>query len=127
MARMTPEEMKARTKAFAVAVVKVVERLPRTLATQRIAIQLVDAAGSTAANYRSACRGRSRAEFLAKLGIVEEEADEAEFWLELLVDAGLLDASTAHPLRAEAHEIVAIVVRSVQTARANGSHARPGS
>ena len=118
---MTPDDMKRRVKAFAVAVIKVADRLPRTLATQRIAGQLVDAAGSAAANYRAACRGRSRAEFVAKLGIVEEEADEADFWLEVLVDSGLMDASAARPLRQEAGEIVAITVRSIQTARANST------
>lgn len=85
---MTPKEMKDRTKRFAVDVIRLCRELPPTLDGRRIG----DAATSVAANYRAACRARSRAEFIAKLGIVLEESDESLFWLELTVDANLARA-----------------------------------
>jgi four helix bundle protein len=81
---MTPEKLKARTKAFALRVVKLVDAMPRSLAGQTIGRQLLRSATSVGANYRAACRAQSRAEFAAKLSIVVEEADKTLYWLELL-------------------------------------------
>ena len=88
-------DLKERTKAFALAIVRLVDDLARSPATDVIGRQLLRAATSVAANYRSARRARSRKEFLAKLGIVEEEADESAFWLELVLEAGLVSSAAA--------------------------------
>jgi four helix bundle protein len=106
-----------RTKRFALRVIRVVDSLPRSSAGEVIGRQLLKAGTSVAANYRAAQRARSRAEFRAKLGIVEEEADESYFWLDLIIDAGLIKASRVAPLRQEAHEITAIIVASLRTAK----------
>jgi four helix bundle protein len=87
---MTPKELKDRTGRFAVDVVHLTRELPNTLDGRRIGQQFLDAGTSAAANYRSACRPRSHAEFIAKLGNVEEESDETLFWLELMVDSRLV-------------------------------------
>jgi len=108
--------MKQRTKQFALRVIKLVNALPRTTAGNTIGRQLVRSGTSVGANYRAACRGRSRADFVAKLGIVEEEADESGFWLELVIDSGLLSQKLVQPLLKEAQEIVAIMVASRKTA-----------
>ena len=96
---MTRGELMARTKAFALDVVRAVEDLPRGLTSDVIGKQLLRAGTSVGANYRAACRARSRREFIAKMGIVEEEADEAQFWLELIVERGMLDESRVASLR----------------------------
>ena len=114
--RSAPRDLKQRTKTFAVDVVRFVQKLPRAQ-TDVLGRQLLRSGTSVAANYRSARRARSRREFLAKMGIVEEEADESSFWLELLVDSGLTDSAEAQRLRVEADELVAIVVSSIRTAR----------
>lgn len=85
-------DLKARTKSFALRIIKVVDALPNTRSANVIGDQLLRSGTSVGANYRAACRGRSTAEFVAKLGIVEEEADECGYWLELLVDSGLMSA-----------------------------------
>jgi four helix bundle protein len=113
---MTEAEMKQRTKQFALRVIKLVNALPRTTAGITIGRQLVRSGTSVGANYRAACRGRSRADFVAKLGIVEEEADESGFWPELVIDSGLLSQKLVQPLLQEAQEIVAIMVASRKTA-----------
>jgi four helix bundle protein len=82
-----------------------------------IGTQLLRAGTSVGANYRAACRARSRKEFIAKMGIVEEEADESQFWLELLLERGLLDAQRVSSLHQEAGQIVAMTVSSIRTAR----------
>jgi four helix bundle protein len=102
-----PRDLRVRTKAFAVDVVRFVQQLPRRQPTDVLGRQ----------DYRSARRARSRREFLAKMGIVEEEADESSFWLELLLDAGLTISEDAHRLRNEAEQLVAITVSSIRTAR----------
>jgi four helix bundle protein len=109
---MNEEELKDRTKHFALNVIKVVNLLPRTPVGDTIARQLVKAGTSVGANYRSACRGRSRSEFAAKIGIVEEEADESAFWLEVIADTGLLEGHLVLPLLDEANQLVAIMVAS---------------
>jgi four helix bundle protein len=115
---MTPDAFKARTRSFAIGVIRVVRKLPPTLVCRTIGAQLVKSGASTAANYRAACRGRSRAEFIAKLGIVEEEADESAFWLDLLVESGEeVPVAALRDLEDEAGQIVAMVVSSIRTAR----------
>jgi len=94
-----------------------VESLPRTIAGGVIGKQLLRSALSVGANYRAACRARSRAEFVSKMGIVEEEADEVRYWMEILAEAGLLKKERLAPLMKEASEIAAMVVASIKTAR----------
>jgi len=114
---MTSDELKKRTKQFALRVIKMTNALPKTMAAEVLGKQLLRSATSVAANYRSACRGRSKAEFVAKLGIVEEESDESSLWLELVEDAEILPPKKLSALRKEANEITAIMVRSIRTAR----------
>lgn len=114
--------MKDRTKQFALRVIKLVAALPQTIEGRAIGSQLIRAGTSVGANYRSACRGRSRAEFVAKLGIVEEEADESAFWMELIVESGLLDEHLVESLLKEANELVAIMVSSRKSAREASSN-----
>ena len=112
-------DLKARTKQFALRVMKMVDALPRTIQGRAIAKQIIRSATSVAANYRAACRARSRAEFIAKIGIVEEEADESCFWLELIIDSGLLTEDRIRPLLSEAGELVAIMAASRKSAIGN--------
>ena len=86
---MTTDELKARTKQFALRVIRLVDALPTDVKGRAIANQIIRSATSVAANYRAACHTRSRAEFVAKIGVVEEEADETTFWLELIIDSGI--------------------------------------
>ena len=116
---MDKEQLKTRTKQFALRIIKLAQSLPNTIESQIIGKQIISAGTSVGANYRSACRGRSRAEFLSKLGIVEEEADESAFWLELIIEAKLLDTKMVNPLLQEANEIVAIMVSAKKTTRQN--------
>src|SRR5438034_473033 len=118
---LTASDLKQRTKEFALNTVRLVERLPRGRAAEVIGRQLLRSGTSVAANYRAARRARSRKEFLAKMGIVEEETDESSFWLELLEDSGLIATNETRRLRAEADQLVAIVVSSIRTARGPGT------
>ena len=113
---MTERELLDRTKQFALRVIKLVGALPRTIEGRAIANQLMRSGTSVAANYRAACRARSKPEFISKLGTVEEEADESGFWLELLIDAGLMSESKIRSLLNEASEIIAIMASSKKTA-----------
>ena len=113
---MTEKELLLRTKTFALRVIKLVEALPAGTAGRAIGSQLMRAGTSVAANYRAACRGRSKAEFVAKLGIVEEEADESCLWLELII-SGLMKENLVSPLLKEAHELTAIMAASKMSAR----------
>ena len=113
---MTPDELKARTKEFALRVIKLVAALPKNVEGRAIANQLMRSGTSVAANYRSACRARSRIEFVAKLGIVLEEADESLLWLELIVAAKLLPPPRVERLLNEANELVAIMAASRKSA-----------
>ena len=112
-------DLKARTKQFALRMMKMVDALPRTIQGRAIAKQIIRSATSVAANYRAACRARSRAEFIAKIGIVEEEADESCFWLELIIDSGLLNEDRIRPLLSEAGELVSIMAASSKSAIGN--------
>ena len=111
------DQLLDRTKAFALRVIRLVESLPRGRAADIIGNQLLRAATSVGANYRAARRARSSAEFCAKLGIVEEEADESGYWLELLVESKLVKPHLLEDLQQEASEITAMIVASIITAR----------
>jgi four helix bundle protein len=113
---MNEQEMIKRTKQFALRVMKLVKALPRNVQGRTIASQLMRSGTSVAANYRAACRARSKPEFIAKLGTVEEEADESGFWLELIIESGLLIEKNVRPLLIEAGELVAITASSKKTA-----------
>ena len=113
---MTERELLERTKQFALRIFKLVDALPRTIQGRAVAAQLIRSGASVAANYRAACRARSKPEFVAKLGVVEEEADESAFWLELIIETDLLSAAKVKPLLVEAGEIVAIMASSKKTA-----------
>ena len=113
---MNEREMIARTKQFALRIMKLVGALPKTVQGRAIASQLMRSGTSVAANYRAACRSRSKAEFIAKLGTVEEEADETAFWLELIIEGDLLATAQIQPLLTEALELVAITAASKKTA-----------
>ena len=122
---MTPPELKARTKTFAVRVIRLVDALPNSVKGRAISNQIMRSATSVAANYRAACRARSRAEFIAKIGIVEEEADETAFWLELIVECEIRSAKQIAPLLKEASELVAIMAASRKSAIGNRRSAIP--
>ena len=119
------EELKKRTKKFALNVIKLCSGLPQTLETRHAIGQVIRSSSSTAANYRSACRAKSKADFISKLGTVEEEADESGFWLEMLRDISQLGIVKFEPrcfpeldrLEDEADQLVAITVASKKTAR----------
>jgi four helix bundle protein len=114
-----PDDLKARTKAFALRIIKLVGALPKTVEGRAIANQLVRCGTSVAANYRATCRARSKAEFVAKIGVVLEEADEALLWLELISEANLLPVRRVDSLLVEANELVAIMVASRKSAAFN--------
>ena len=113
---MTERELLQRTKQFALRIFKLVGALPQTIQGRAVAAELIRRGTSVAANYRAACRARSKPEFVAKLGVVEEEADESAFWLELIAETGLLNPGKVTPLLAEAGEIVAMMASSKKTA-----------
>ena len=113
------EALKERSMSFAVSVLGLIDRIPRRPGPDVISCQLAQSATSVAANYRSACAARSRPEFIAKLCIVVEEAEESVYWLDLLFRAQILSASGLDDLRAEAGELRAIFAKSLGTARAN--------
>lgn len=121
-AKMTkPEELRERTKAFAIRIIRLFRLLPRTEEARVIGRQFLRSGTSVAANYRAACRARSKAEFTAKMGIVVEEADETVFWLELLVDAQVIRREQVADLFTEANELVAIFAASQRTAKSSNS------
>jgi len=113
---MTEDDLKKRTKLFALRILKLVAALPKTLAGRTIGSQLVRSGTSVAANYRAACRARSKAEFISRLGVVEEEADESALWLELIMESQLMKKALVEPLWKEADEIVAIMTSSRKSA-----------
>ena len=112
------EELKLRTKRFAIRVVKLCRALPRSDEGRIIGRQLMRSATSVAANYRAVCRARSHQEFVAKIGVVVEEIDETVFWLEFIVDVGLMSAGRMRELIAESNELLAILAASQRTAKA---------
>jgi len=120
---MNAQELKQRTKQFALRVMRLVDALPNTPKGRAIASQLVRSGTSVAANYRGACRGRSQAEFISKIGVVEEEADETALWLELIIEDKLLTEKKVRSLLDEANELVAIMAASYISA----SRSKPGA
>lgn len=121
---MDENELKARTKQFGLRVMSLVDALPKTISGRTIGNQLVRSGTSVGANYRAACRSRSKAEFVAKIGIVAEESDESAFWLELMMDANLLKTELVFPLHKEAEELTAIFTASGRTARVNNQQSK---
>jgi len=113
---MHNENLKRRTRKFALDVINVVESLPKDQVSKILGGQLLRAGTSVGANYRAVCRAKSTADFVSKFGTVEEEADESGFWLDLLVDAHKLTPVVAAPLIQEAGELTAIAVSSINTA-----------
>jgi len=112
---MNEETFKQRTKTFALNVIKIVEKLPKTRIADTIGGQLLRAGTSVGANYRAPCRARSVADIIAKLGIVEEEADESAYWMELLETGGIVAKGALQTMTAEANEITAMTVASIKT------------
>jgi four helix bundle protein len=114
------DDLRARTKRFGFAVINLIKRLPHDIATDAVARQLIRSGTGVSSNHRSACRARSRREFIAKLGVVLDEADESEFWLESLIECELApDTLPVRPLLQEAGELRAIFFKSIRTAREN--------
>src|SRR6266498_2241274 len=109
---MNAEELKGRTKQFALRILKLVVSLPNTVEGKAIRGQLVRAGTSVGANYRAACRGRSKAEFIAKLRIAEEEGDESGYWMEVIIEGELLKQKQVQPLLDEANELTKIFAQS---------------
>jgi four helix bundle protein len=119
------DEMKLRTKRFALEAIRLVESLPRTQTGQIIGRQLMRSATSVGANYRSACLARSRADFVSKLGIVAEEADESQYWMELLEESNCASGISTSQLMSEARQITSIVIAARKTARKSSPTAAP--
>jgi four helix bundle protein len=116
---MSEPDLKKRTKAFALRILKLVDALPMRTAGRTLASQIARSATSVAANYRAACRAKSPADFISKMGTVEEEADETLLWLELLEESELVSAAKLTAIKQEADELIAITVASIKTARRN--------
>ena len=114
---MTTQELKKRTFEFGSRVIAAVEALPKTETGRILGRQLLRAGTSVGANYRAAARARSRADFVAKLGVVEEECDESAYWMEMIIDRKLLKPRRVNDLVAAANELLAITVASIKTAR----------
>ena len=117
MVRSQPEQLRDRTKAFALRIVRLYRSLPHSTDTQVLGKQLLRCSTSVAANYRAVCRARSKAEFVAKIGVVVEEADEAILWLELMTESGIVPLTKTEALLKEANELTAIFAASQRTAR----------
>ena len=116
---MSKAELLARTKIFSLRILKLADHLPRTMSGRAIGHQLVRSGTAIGANYRAACRSRSRAEFAAKLGVVAEEADETVYWLELLRDGKLLSETELSGVLKEANELTAIFTSARRSSTAN--------
>jgi four helix bundle protein len=114
---MNPHEMKSRTKEFAKRIIQLCRELPNNREGRLIGNQVFKSGTSIAANYRAACRGRSKAEFISKLGIVLEDGDETLFWLELINEMDICDENAVPSLIQECDELVAMVVSSIKTAK----------
>jgi four helix bundle protein len=113
---MTEDELKMRTKKFALRTMRLVEALPKTAVGRAIGGQLVRSGTSVGANYRAACRARSKAEFIAKIAVADEEADESAYWMELIVEGGLMPEKIIAALRQEASELAKIMSSSRKSA-----------
>lgn len=113
------KDLKERTKKFAVAIIRFVRTLPKNDEGYILGKQLLRSGTSVGANYRSACKGKSTADFINKITIVEEEADECCYWLELIIEAGITDKISVEPLLKEANELTAIFTAAGKTAKEN--------
>jgi four helix bundle protein len=111
------DHLQLRTRQFALDIVRLSDGLPRSRTGEVFGRQLLRSATSVAANYRAACRAKSPADFISKMGTVEEEADESQFWLEMLRDTDLLQPERLLPLIKESDELIAMVVASIRTAK----------
>ena len=118
--KMNQEQMKMRTKEFAKRVISLCRQLPSTREGQLIGTQFFRAGTAVGANYRSTCRARSKADFIAKLGIVLEETDESLYWLEILAENRIMNANLLEGITSEAKELVAIFISSLNTAKGRG-------
>jgi four helix bundle protein len=116
---MDKEEMKRRTKQFALRMIRLVESLPRGRIAEVLGRQLLRSGTSVGADYRAACRAKSTADFVSKMRTIEEETDESLCWMELLVESAIVQTSKLEPLMREADEIISIIVSSIKTARKN--------
>jgi four helix bundle protein len=114
---MGQKDLRQWTKQFALSVISLVETLPKSKTADVIGGQLIRSGTSVGANYRAACRARSNADFISKMGIVEEEADESLYWMELLIEAKIVESVKLESLMKEANEILAMTVSSIKTAR----------
>jgi len=117
MESMTKEELQRRTKQYGVDVIALTRELPRSPAADHVTGQLIRSGTAVGANYRASCRAKSRADFIAKMGTVEEEADESVYWLEVLLDSKLIAHTSVERLLNEGQQLVKIVVASINTAR----------
>ena len=124
---MDQDEMKQRTKLFALGIIQLVESLPKERTAGVLGGQLLRSGTSVGSNYRSACRAKSIADFISKMGIVEEEADESSYWMELLIEAGIEVNIKMKALMKEAEELLAITVASIKTARKRKNLSRRGT
>ena len=116
---MNPDDLKKRTKAFGLRIIRLVESLPNSKTADVISRQLLRSGTSVGANYRAACRARSKAEFISKMGIVEEEADESIYWMEILQESEIVHLDLLKELQREGNELLSIVVSSINTAKRN--------
>jgi len=111
------DNLKQRTRTFALRVIRLCESLPKDRTADVIAMQLLRSGTSVGANYRSACRAKSNRDFIAKMGIVEEECDECLYWMDLLIEAGIVEERLLTNLKKEADELLSIIIASIKTAR----------
>ncbi|MBN1894281.1 four helix bundle protein [bacterium] len=121
---MDENELKTRTKQFGLRIIRLVNALPNSSSGRIIGKQLMRSGTAVGANYRAACRARSKSEFISKIGTVVEESDESAYWLELIQDGGLLKADLVSPLLCEAEELTAIFVASGRTAKRNNPQSK---
>ncbi len=124
---MDREELKRRTKAFALHVIRFVSQMPNNPVSRTLGNQLLKAGTSVGANYRSACRARSRADFISKIGIVEEESDESLYWLEVIGESGIVKSEEISDLMKEADELVAIFTATGRSTKASDRSVNPKS
>ena len=116
---MKGEDIKTRTKEFALRIIKMTVAIPIHYSSQAISHQIIRSATSVGANYRAACRSKSRRDFVNKMKLVEEELDETSYWLELIEETNVFPAGKVSPLIDEAQELISIIVTSIKTARKN--------
>ena len=114
---MNKDDMKHRTRKFALRVIRLVESLPKGRTEDVLGKQLLRSGTSVGANYRASCRAKSTADFVYKMGIVEEETDESLYWMELLIEAKVMESKKLEPLMKEGNELLAITVASIKTAK----------